>query len=78
MYFTVVGKVLGAKVVAVYHDFETDVAGIDAGNEFDILAQKTFKQHYTVGVKYSDFDAGDASLGKFDTEKFWLYGQVKF
>jgi len=78
MYFTVVGKVLGAKVVAVYHDFETDVSGLDAGNEFDILAQKTFKQHYTVGVKYSDFDAGDASLGKVDTEKFWLYGQVKF
>jgi len=78
MYFTVVGKVLGAKVVAVYHDFETDQGGIDAGNEFDILAQKTFKQHYTVGVKYSDFDAGDASLGKVDTEKFWVYGQVKF
>jgi len=78
MYFTVVGKVLGAKIVAVYHDFETDVGGLDAGNEFDILAQKTFKEHYTVGVKYSDFDAGDVSLSKVDTEKFWLYGQVKF
>jgi len=78
MYFTIVGKVLGAKIVAVYHDFETDQGGVDAGEEFDILAQKTFKQHYTVGVKYSDFDAGDTSLGKVDTEKFWLYGQVKF
>ena len=79
MYFTVVGNVLGAKVVAVYHDFETDAEGLDAGNEFDILAQKTFKQHYTVGVKYSDYDAGDAALTKLiDTEKFWLYGQVKF
>jgi len=76
MYFTVVGKVLGAKLVAVYHDFETDQGGIDAGNEFDVLAQKTFKQHYTVGVKYSDYNAGD--LGKVDTEKFWVYGQVKF
>jgi len=78
MYFTVVGNVLGAKVVAVYHDFETDYLGLDAGEEFDILAQKTFKEHYTLGVKYSDYDAGDASLGKVDTEKFWVYGQVKF
>lgn len=78
MYFTVVGKVLGAKVVAVYHDFETDQDGLDAGEEFDILAQKTFKEHYTVGVKYSDYDAGDAALNLVDTEKFWLYGQIKF
>jgi len=78
MYFTVVGKVLGAKVVAVYHDFETDHDGLDAGEEFDILAQKTFKKHYTVGMKYADYNAGDVSLNKVDTEKFWLYGQVKF
>ena len=78
IYFTVVGKVLGAKIVAVYHDFETDVAGLDAGSEFDILAQKTFKEHYTVGIKYADYNAGDVSVGKVDTEKFWLYGQVKF
>jgi len=78
MYFTVVGKVLGAKVVAVYHDFETDQDSLDAGEEFDILAQKTFKQHYTAGIKYSDYNAGDAAVGKVDTEKFWLYGQVKF
>ena len=78
MYFTVVGKVLGAKVVGVYHDFETDKGGLDAGSEFDILAEKTFKQHYTVGVKYADYNAGDAAVGKKDTEKFWIYGQVKF
>ena len=86
MYFTVVGNILGAKVVAVYHDFETDVGGLDAGNEFDILAQKTFKKHYTLGVKYSDYN-GDSEFNnaqanpknvRVDTEKFWIYGQVKF
>jgi len=77
MYFSVVGKVLGAKVVAVYHDFETDKGGLDAGSEFDILAQKTFKKHYTVGMKYADYNADD-EFGGVDTEKFWLYGQVKF
>jgi hypothetical protein len=76
MYFTVVGEVLGAKLVAVYHDFETDKDGIDAGSEFDMLTEKTFAKHYTVGMKYADYNAGD--LAKADTEKFWVYGQVKF
>ncbi len=78
MYVTVVGNVLGAKLVAVYHDFETDENSLDAGNEFDILAQKTFKKHYTLGVKYSDYNADNEFPSKVDTEKFWLYGQVKF
>ena len=78
MYFTVAGKVLGAKVVAVYHDFETDEGGVDAGDELDLLVAKKFMKHYTVGLKYADYDAGDASLGKVDTEKFWVFGQVTF
>jgi hypothetical protein len=77
MYFTVVGKVLGAKVVAVYHDFETDEGGIDAGDELDLLVAKKFMKHYTVGLKYADYDAGDLA-GKVDTQKFWVFGQVKF
>ena len=78
MYFTVAGKIMGVNVVGVYHDFETDTDTLDAGNEFDILAEKSFNKHYTLGVKYADYNAGDASLGYVDTEKFWLYGQVKF
>jgi len=78
MYFTVVGKVMDVKLVGVYHDFETDKGGIDAGNEFDILAEKAFNAHYSMGVKYADYNAGDATLGYVDTKKFWLYGEVKF
>jgi hypothetical protein len=78
MYFTVVGNVMGVKLIGVYHDFETDKESIDAGNEYDLLAEKTFNEHYTLGVKYADYNAGEASLGYVDTEKFWLYGQVKF
>lgn len=77
-YVTVVGKVLGAKVVAVYHDFETDKGSDDAGDEIDLLVQKSFMKHYTLGMKYSDYDAGKSSVGKVDTEKFWVFGQVKF
>ena len=78
IYLTVVGNVFGVKLVAVYHDFETDKGSDDAGEEFDILLQKTFKKHYTLGVKYADYDAGKASVGRVDTEKLWVFGQVKF
>ena len=61
---------------------KTDKSNLNAGNEFDILAQKTFKKHYTLGVKYSDYNAGNeytaVNSKSVDTEKFWLYGQVKF
>ncbi len=77
MYVTVVGKVLGAKVVAVYHDYETDEGGDDLGDEFNILVAKKFAKHYTVGAKYADFSGGD--VGKTnDEERFWVWGQVKF
>ncbi|NQZ52842.1 MAG: hypothetical protein HRT93_01175 [Piscirickettsiaceae bacterium] len=78
LYFTVVGNVFGAKLVVVYHDFETDKGSLNAGDEFDVLLQKTFKTHYTLGVKYSDYDADSDYVAKVDTEKFWLYGQIKF
>jgi hypothetical protein len=84
MYFTIVANVLGAKVVAVYHDFETDQGGLDAGDELDLLVEKTFKKHYTLGVKYSDYNGGNQynnahpTAKIVDTEKFWVYGQVKF
>jgi hypothetical protein len=78
-YLTVVGNVIfGAKLIVSYHDFETDQDSLDAGNELDILLEKTFNQHYTVGVKYADYQADDEFQSLVDTEKFWVYGQVKF
>jgi hypothetical protein len=76
-YVTLVGNVLGAKLVAVYHDFETDEDSLDAGDEYDLMLEKTFKEHYTLGVKYADYNA-DEEFGGVDTEKFWVYAQVKF
>ena len=70
--------IFGAKLIVSYHDFETDQDSLDAGNELDVLLEKTFNQHYTVGVKYADYQADDEFPSLVDTEKFWVYGQVKF
>lgn len=78
-YLTVVGNVFfGAKLIVSYHDFETDQDSLDAGDELDIMLEKTFNQHYTVGVKYADYQADDEFPSLVDTEKFWVYGQVTF
>jgi hypothetical protein len=77
MYVTVVGKVLGAKLVMAYHDYETDEGSDDLGDEFNILLAKKFAKHYTLGVKYADFDGGDVG-STADEERFWVWGQVSF
>jgi hypothetical protein len=76
--FTVVGQVLGAKLVAAYHDFETDKDSLDAGSEIDVLLHKPFMKHYAVGVKYSDYKADSDFSSLVDTKKLWVYGSVKF
>ena len=82
LYFTVVGKVAGIKLVGVYHNFSSDKGSYDYGDEIDLLAQKTFMEHYTLGVKYFDYSADSNSQNTggsaFDVTKFWLYGIMKF
>ncbi len=78
IYITVTGQLLGAKVVAIYHDFKTDEGRNDAGNEFDLLIAKTYAQSNTLGIKYANYNAGNATLSMSDTNKLWLFGQVEF
>jgi hypothetical protein len=76
--FTVVGKVMGAKLIAVYHDFETDKDSLDAGSEVDLWLQKSFNKNYTLAVKYADYRADSEFTSKVDTKKLWLFGTIKF
>ena len=76
-YFTLTGPLMGAKFVGVYHDFQTDQDSLDAGSEYDLMLQKTFHKHYTLGVSYADY-RGSSETAYPDTQKFWVYGQVKF
>lgn len=77
-YVTLAGNIYGAKLVVVYHDFETDFDSLDAGDELDIMLEKNFAKHYTLGIKYADYNADEEFASLVDTEKFWLYGMVKF
>lgn len=79
-HLSVSGKAFGLKMAAIYHDFSSDTGGKDYGWEYDLLVAKKFAKAYTVGVKYANYTAKDASPNNnlVDTTKFWVWADVKF
>lgn len=74
-YLSVGGKVAGVKLAAVYHEYESDEASTDLGDEINLLAAKKFGKHYNAGIKYADYSAGD--IGN-DKKIFWLWTGMTF
>ena len=82
-YVTAIAGLFGAKLVVSYHDINSDNLGYDFGQELDIQLTKTFAKHYTVGVKYGNYDAdvnANNNIGATaaDVSKFWTWVQLKF
>lgn len=77
-YLSVSTKALGPKVAVVYHQFDSDVGGIDFGSEIDLLVAQKFTDNYSGLIKYAQFSEGDAGNGKVDTSKLWLQLVAKF
>ena len=75
LYAKAATKVAGVKLLAVYHDFSSDKDNVDLGSEINLLAAKKFENNISAGIKYAQYSAGDA--GK-DTDKLWLWGEVKY
>jgi len=78
VYAKVVGKVAGIKLVATYHDFNSDKEGDNLGSEIDLLASKKFNDNISAGIKYANYSAGDEAYAYVDTEKLWLFAEAKF
>lgn len=74
-YASVSGKVGGVKLVAVYHDFETDEGSADAGDEINLLAAKKFNKYYSGGLKYADYSAPS---GGTDKTVMWAWVGMSF
>ena len=81
VYVKLSGKVAGGKWLAAYHDFSSDesLAGVDdLGSELNLVYARKFGKNYSGGIKYADYNAGDAAFGKVDTDKLWLWAGAKF
>ena len=71
--FTV--KLMGAKFMAVYHDFDDDSGSIDHGEEIDFLIVKKFGKHYKIAAKYANYNAKNHNK---DTQKVWIQANIDF
>lgn len=79
LYFSVGGAVAGVKLLAVYHQFESDVDNIDMGDEWGVSVTYPFAKHYSVGAKYASFSGADAGYAfSNDTDKLWLTFEAKY
>ncbi|SFF86657.1 Alginate export [Novosphingobium sp. CF614] len=67
------GAVKGVNAQVIYHQFDSDVGGIEFGTEWD--AQIGFKvDQFSILAKYANYNAVTPAAG--DVEKFWL--QLEF
>ena len=81
LYASIGGKAAGGKWAIIYHKFEADKASAtvdDLGSEIDAVYTRSFTKHYSVGVKLASYSASNASAGKVDTDKVWLWLNAKF
>ena len=82
IHFTAIVDAFGAKFIAVYHDLSSDNNSYEYGTELDLLATKTFYEHYTFGLKYSDYDADQNAFNSgataADVSKFWAFVEFRF
>ncbi|MDF2182604.1 alginate export family protein [Neptuniibacter sp. CAU 1671] len=77
LYFSVGTTLAGIKLLAVYHDYESDEGSLDFGDEWGFLAAKSFGKNYGLELKYASYDAGK-DIAKEDKSKLWLTATAKF
>ncbi len=80
LYVTVGGEAFSGKWSVTYHDFSADEnsAADDLGSEIDAIYKKSFNKHFSAGVKFALYEAGDLTTDKVDTDKVWLWTTLTF
>ena len=81
LYFTIGGKLGGAKLLFILNDFKSYVDNAagqdDLGNEVGFVAATKIGL-YDLSLKYTDYSSGDSSYAKVDTKKLWLTATANF
>lgn len=70
----------GTDVSIAYHSFDSNIGSVNYGKEWDASIMQTFFEHYTVGLKFADYNADETSVGNTttDTTKTMMWVQVKY
>ena len=70
LYLGVSGKLGPVALAAWYHDFQAEASDADFGTELDLVATWRIDKHWSVQLKYAEFEADS---GRYDdTSKAWL------
>ncbi len=82
-FFTATTNLADVNFMAVYRDYRADTGGAKYGTEWNFQALKNFDKNYMVAVKYASFKTGATTPNttqpwNFDTNKFWVWGEMKF
>jgi len=82
MYITAIASILGFNLTASYHDLGSDNLDYDYGEEIDIQVTKALNKHFTLGLKYANYDAdgnvNNSGAPAADASKFWAWLQFKY
>ena len=65
----------GTQLAVAYHDFSAETGGADYGSEWNASIGRDFMEHYSVLLKYADYNADSFAT---DTQKIWVQFGVKF
>lgn len=82
-YASVTGNLGGVRLLAAFHEFESDEASGDYGSEAALQAVYKVNPTYSVGAKYASYDADGFSQDSSqafnrDADKGWFWVQASF
>ena len=75
LYVSAGAAVKGVKLLAIFHDYSSDINSLSYGSELGLLAVYPIDKHYTLGAKFASYAEDGRGV---DTDKAWLWGEVKF
>jgi len=67
--------VKGTDILVAYHDYESNHTNVHYGTEWNAQIQQTFYNHYTLGLKFADYNADKLFT---DTTKVMATVQIKY
>lgn len=75
IYLSLGSKIAGIGFSLVYHQYGADQGSADYGDEMGFVAGQGFKNGFSLGLKYSSYEADGFGV---DTDKLWLTAGYKF
>jgi hypothetical protein len=86
-FVTLSAKISGFQFSANYHRFVSDRDNYTYGEEWNVLAERPFSNHFLVGLKWADYHADRNAMNisrnlatgqAFDLTRFWVYLQFSY